>query len=149
MATLGVAVQKELAIERDLIAYAKGPGGAQGVHYASRLAPGVTVGLIARRISQSETVRYHCDIAQGRESDSNVPGAGLTRLGRGDVLKSSSVVLKADQRKRLSDALGKNKQSGSSNGHAEGIGRLVREPEQGDCEPGSDEATCTEVEDNA
>src|SRR5258708_4778507 len=125
MATLGVAVKKELAIERNLIACAKGPGGTQSVHYASRLAPGVTMSLIARRISQSKIVRHHCDKAQGRERDSNPPGSGLTGLGGGCVLKSCSAVLNSDQWKRLSDALGKNQQSGSFNGQAEGIGRLI------------------------
>src|SRR6266542_3434754 len=100
MATLGVAVKKELAIERNLIACAKGPGGAQGVHYASRFALGVTMGLIARRISQSEIVRHHCDIAQGPEGDSNLPGGGLTRLRGNAVLKNCSDVLNADQWKR-------------------------------------------------
>src|SRR5438552_2401730 len=146
MATLGVAVQKELAIERNLIAGAKGLSSAQGVRYASRLALGVTMGLIARRISQSEIVRHHCDIAQGPESDSNLPGSGLTRLRGNAVFQNCSAVLHADQCKRLSDAMGKNQQSGGFNGQAEGIDRLVGEPEQGNWKPGTDEATRTEVE---
>src|SRR5882672_11409459 len=73
------------------------------------------------------------------------PGSVVERRQPREPLSDEecSAVLHADQWKRLGDAMGKNQQSGGFNGQAEGIGRLVGEPEQGNWKPGIDEAART------